>query len=142
MKVSARNVFEGRVVTLRPGHVTTEVEVELTGGERIAASVATASCLALDLVAGREVVALVKAPWVMVQVDAADGLLSARNQLRGTVRSIEPGRVRSVVVVETASGVDIVAVLTNDAVAALGLVPGSPATVAIKASQLILGVRD
>lgn len=140
MKVSARNVLPGRVVACTPGSVNAEVEVELSGGERLVAVVTRASVDALGLAPGREVVALVKAPWVMVLTDAGAAKLSARNCLAGTVRTVTPGTVNAEVDIELAGGTVVSAVITKEAANELGLKPGVAARAAIKASHIVLGV--
>ena len=70
--------------------------------------------------------ALVKASSVVVVADPATTLLSARNQLAGTVVSAQPGAVNAEVEID-AGGVRIVAIVTQASARALGLAPGAPA---------------
>ena len=140
MKTSARNQWVGTVSGIRAGAVNDEVELTLAGGTRLAAIVTRESTQALDLRLQQTVVALVKASAVLVAVDVQDAKLSARNQLHGTVRSLTPGAVNAEVVIETADGVAIVAVITQAAVRELGLAPGVAATALVKASDVILAV--
>ncbi len=63
--------------------------------------------------------------------------LSARNQLRGTVTDINQGAAIANVDVDV-QGQRIVASITVEAVRELGLREGSPVTVVIKASDVIL----
>jgi molybdopterin-binding protein len=67
--------------------------------------------------------------------------LSARNQLNGTVRSVELGAVMAEVVVDVA-GQEIVAAITRSSAERLGLAQGQPVTVFIKATEVILGVDE
>lgn len=67
--------------------------------------------------------------------------LSARNQLQGTVVAIEHGRVMSTVEVALGDGQTITAAVTREAVDSLGLTEGSPATVVIKATSVMLGAE-
>lgn len=140
MKVSARNVFAGTVSAVKPGSVNAEVELALPGGDRLVAIITTESVNTLGIGAGREVVALVKAPWVMLMTDASGVRLSARNCLAGTVKSVEPGAVNAEVVLTLAGGAEVAAIVTKEAVAELGLKPGVPAMAVIKASHVVLGV--
>jgi molybdate transport system regulatory protein len=66
--------------------------------------------------------------------------LSARNNFKGTVVKIVPGSVNSEVVLEIADGARIVSIITNDAVAGLGLKVGMTAYAIIKASNVIIAV--
>jgi len=58
MKVSARNVFPGKVSGFRAGSVNAEVEIALAGGDRLVAIITMESAKALAVAEGREVVAL------------------------------------------------------------------------------------
>ena len=140
MKVSARNVFKGKVSAVKPGSVNAEVEIGLPGGDRLVAVITQESVNTLGIDVGREVVALVKAPWVMLMTDASGVRLSARNCLAGTVKLVEPGSVNAEVVLTLAGGTEVAAIVTKEAVAELGLKPGVAATAVIKASHVVLGV--
>ena len=67
--------------------------------------------------------------------------LSARNQLKGTVKKITEGAVNSEVVIEVAPGIELTAVVTKASVANLGLKEGSPAYAVIKASNVMVGAE-
>ncbi len=69
MKISARNQLKGRIVSLKPGTVNTEVIIELPGGNQVVSMITRDSAIALDLSVGREVYAVIKASNVMVAVD-------------------------------------------------------------------------
>jgi molybdopterin-binding protein len=68
--------------------------------------------------------------------------LSARNRLPGTVSKIELGAVNAAVTLEIAPGVEVVSVVTSDAVTSLGLTVGTHAYAVIKASSVMIGVED
>ena len=140
MKVSARNVFKGTVDAVQPGVVNAEVDIALGGGDKLVAVVTMESVKNLELAAGRAVVALVKAPWVMLMTDSGGLRLSARNCLHGTVKSVAPGAVNAEVTLVLAGGTEVAAVVTREAVAELGLKPGVAASAVIKASHVILAV--
>ena len=67
--------------------------------------------------------------------------LSARNLLKGKVKSIVEGSINDEVVVELPGGQEIVAVITKTSVASLGLSKGSNVFAVIKASNVILAVN-
>ncbi len=140
MKVSARNVFKGTISALEEGAVNAEVTLGLPGGNSLVAVVTMASVKNLGLAVGKEAVALVKAPWVMLMTEGSDIRLSARNCLTGTVSSVNDGAVNAEVVVTLEGGADVYAIVTRHAVEELGLKPGVSATAVIKASHIILGV--
>jgi molybdopterin-binding protein len=66
--------------------------------------------------------------------------LSARNTLPGTIRKMELGAVNAQVTIEVAPGINIVSVITIDAVESLKLAEGKRAYAVIKASSVMLGV--
>ena len=142
MKISARNVFEGSITALVDGTVNAEVEITTPGGDRIVAVVTEDSVQSLGLIVGKPAMALVKAPWVIVVTDDSGVKLSARNQLAGTVQHIEKGAINSEIGIKLVGGTLVYAVITNEAVMELGLKPGAPATALIKASHVVIGVRD
>jgi molybdopterin-binding protein len=63
--------------------------------------------------------------------------LSARNQLKGTVKSVTSGTVMAEVVVDVA-GQEIVAAITRASAERLGLAEGQDVTVVIKATEVML----
>jgi molybdopterin-binding protein len=64
---------------------------------------------------------------------------SARNQLRGTVRTVTIGAVMAEVVVDV-SGQEVVAAITKVSAERLGLTTGSEVSVIIKATDVMIGV--
>lgn len=141
MKVSARNVFEGSVSDIKEGAVNAEVELTLGGGEKLVAVVTMASLSNLNINVGKQAVALVKAPWVVLMTDAAGYRLSARNSLEGEVLRVGDGAVNAEVVLKLSGGTEVYAIVTREAVQELGLKPGVKATALIKASHIILGAK-
>ena len=67
--------------------------------------------------------------------------LSARNQLKCTVKEIHEGVVNTEVVMALPDGQEIVAVITRGSVRGLGLKPGLPVVAVIKASSILVGVE-
>jgi molybdate transport system regulatory protein len=142
MKASARNQLFGKVTSVSTGATNAEIEVSLKGGDTIYASITNPSVTALGLEVSKDVVALVKAPLIMVVKDFGGYKLSARNQLRGKVARVQKGSVNAEVVIQLPGGDSIVASITNDSVDALGLKDGDTATAVFKAGAVILGVAE
>ncbi|HEX6735120.1 MAG TPA: TOBE domain-containing protein [Azonexus sp.] len=140
MKVSARNVFAGKITALVDGAVNAEVEVTMAGGDKIVAIVTEGSVQSLGLAVGQAAVAYVKAPWVMLLSGPQAVRFSARNQLSGTVSELHKGAVNTEVGLRLAGGTMVYAVVTNEAALELGLKEGTAATALIKASHVVLGV--
>lgn len=66
--------------------------------------------------------------------------ISAKNQLKGKIKSITSGAVNSEVVIELAGGDTITAIITKGSEQSLGLKVGGTAYAIIKASSVMLGV--
>jgi len=65
--------------------------------------------------------------------------LSARNQLRGTVKDVRKGQTTAHIRIDIGGGVMVTASITNEAVDELALKPGDTATAIIKASDVMVG---
>lgn len=142
MKASARNQFQGTVKAVVIGAVNAEVHVGLKGGETIVASITKESLESLAIETGKKVIALVKAPQVIVVSDFGGYRISARNQLEGTITAVKPGAVNSEVAIELPGGDTAAATVTNESVETLGLRKGQTATAVFKAGAVILGVES
>jgi molybdopterin-binding protein len=66
--------------------------------------------------------------------------LSARNILKGKVKSVEIGAVNVDVIVEVAPGIEISSIITKKSCENLGLEAGREAYAVIKASNVMIGV--
>lgn len=65
--------------------------------------------------------------------------LSARNVLKGKVKSIKHGAVNSEILMQLPSGLEIVSVITKTSAESLGLKEGKEVYAIIKATNVILG---
>ena len=138
MAISARNVFKGSVTAVQEGPIHAEVVITTPGGDSIVATLTEASVKTLGLKVGSPAVAVVKAPSVMLTSGTPEYRFSARNQLSGTVSAIHAGAINSQVTLTLAGGSKVEAVVTNDAVSALGLQPGAAAIALFKAGQVVV----
>lgn len=66
--------------------------------------------------------------------------LSARNVLKGRVKSIQHGAVNTEVIVEIPGGVEMVSIITKTSAQSLGLKEGKEVYVIVKASNVMLGI--
>jgi molybdopterin-binding protein len=64
--------------------------------------------------------------------------MSARNRLRGTVRSVEIEGLLAQVEIVVTEPTRVVAIVTRDAVRELGLEPGAPATAIVKSTSVMV----
>lgn len=141
MAISARNQLLGVVESVVIGSVNDEIILNLGNGESIAAIITKNSTKQLGLEQGKQAIAVIKAPWVVLVSDADEYNFSARNQFNGVVESIEKGSVNSVVNLKTGAGTLLSAVVTNNSTAELGLTVNSKVTAIIKASSVILATK-
>lgn len=142
MKASARNQFFGVVGDLHEGSINAEIVIELKGGDKLEAAITVDSLKNLGITKGTEVVALVKAPQVMIVTDLGSYRLSARNQLAGKVIRLEKGAVNTDVVVQLPGGNTVYSMVTNESVEDLGLSEGKEVVAAFKANAVILAVAS
>jgi molybdate transport system regulatory protein len=142
MKASARNQFTGTVSDVQIGAVNAEVHVKLKGGETIVAAITKESVDTLAIKTGVEVLALVKAPQIIVVTDFGGYKLSARNQLKGKITKVKPGVVNAEVDIELSGGEQVATTVTHDSVETLGLREGQVVTAVFKAGAVILAVAS
>jgi molybdopterin-binding protein len=64
--------------------------------------------------------------------------ISARNQLRGTIKQVTPGAVMSEVIVDV-GGQEVVAMISKSSVDRLGLKVGDSVVAIIKATEVMIG---
>lgn len=64
--------------------------------------------------------------------------ISARNSLKGTVKSIEPGAVNTQIVIELSNGVEMVSIITKDSAERLNLAEGKTVYAVVKASDVMI----
>ena len=65
MKISARNQYKGKVLSIKEGAVT----IDIGGGNKMSATISLEAVKELGLAVGKEAYTLVKATSVMVGID-------------------------------------------------------------------------
>ena len=66
--------------------------------------------------------------------------ISARNELKGKIKSVTPGAVNSEVVIEIPGGAEVVSIITKTSTDSLGLTPGKDVYAVIKATNVMIAV--
>jgi molybdopterin-binding protein len=66
--------------------------------------------------------------------------LSARNVLKGKVKSVKVGAVNSEIVLEIAKGIEVVSIITVESAEKLQLAVGKDAYAVIKASNVMIAI--
>lgn len=72
MALSARNQFQGTVVSVRGSSVMCEVVIDIGGGKQIVSLISASSARRLKLKKGSRAVAVIKATEVIVSTDSSD----------------------------------------------------------------------
>ncbi len=140
MRVSARNVFLGKVAAIRKGTVDTDVTLALKGGETLCSVITNESAGVLGLKVGMEVHAFFKASAVILGKDIHKARVSARNILCGTVERVEAGAVTAEVMVALPGGSVLTAIVTNESAKGLSLAKGDHVCALVKASSVLIGI--
>ena len=139
MKISARNQIKGKVKSVREGAVNAVVVVCRGNHNGLKADITMESVKELGLEEGKECYAVIKATNVMFATQKIEGI-SARNQIEGTIVSIEEGAVNGHVTIEDVDGVKICGSITNEAIDSLDLKMGGKAVAIIKATDVMIAV--
>nr|WP_306464618.1 TOBE domain-containing protein [Providencia stuartii] len=142
MQVSARNQLIGTVSEIKEGAVNNEVVLSLGNGEQLTTVITCESCKTLGLEIGKEAVAIIKAPWVVLATPDCGLQFSARNQFNGKISNIIEGAVNSTVLLVTDKGVELTAVITNESLKEMALTKGVDIIALVKASSVILATRQ
>lgn len=136
MALSIRNQLDGTVSAVTPGEVMATVKTRLSGGQEITAAVTREAVEDLGLAEGTAVRALVKSTEVSLATGPVTGI-SIRNQLAGHVTAVATGGAMATVKVAV-DGAELTASITREAVAELGLEPGTPVVALVKSTEVSL----
>ncbi len=141
MRVSARNMFLGKVAEVRKGAVSIEVTLTLKGGETLCAVITNESARGLGLKPGMEAYAFFKASAVILAKDLGSAKVSARNVLAGRVERIVHGPVNTEVTVGLSGGTVLTAIVTRESAEKhLALAVGDSVAALVKASSVVIGL--
>ncbi|MGG4622774.1 molybdenum-dependent transcriptional regulator [Serratia odorifera] len=138
LQTSARNQFFATVIERDGQQVQLHVQLLLADGHsRLTAAVTEQSAERLKLSPGKEVLALIKAPWVKLNTDPALAG-AADNALSGKVASIQPGSDHSEVLVTLNGGETLCATVANPELQQLKLRPGMAVNALFNADRVIV----
>lgn len=135
--ISARNQIDVIIDRIEVGSVNTHLVLRMDQGTSLEASITNKGVEDLALKTGERVIAFFKASHVLVATDWVIPI-SARNRLRGVVRSIDNGVVNAEVAIELLGGDRVIATVTNEAVKTLALEEGIEVMAIFKASDVML----
>lgn len=138
LQTSARNQLFGHIVRRDSEQVQQHLEVVLADGHtRLKAAITRQSGERLQLDAGKEVLVLIKAPWVSLTRDAAQAQ-GADNQLRGTITSIESDAQQSEVLLRLPDEQTLCATVPVAQMQQEKFAPGCEVTAFFNADRVIL----
>lgn len=145
MKTSARNVFQGRIVSLRRCGLLVEVALSTAGGLRITALITDESCRSLALCDGKLVNASVKAPWVMVQPEMPEGrdgmdTAAAENSFPALVERVREDDMVAEILAALPEGSQVCALQSARRDSGLRLRAGDKVRILFKAFSVILSL--
>lgn len=135
LQTSARNQLFGTVVSRDPLPVQQHVTVMLADGTTpIRVALTEQSANRLGLASGKEVLVLIKAPWIGITREP----VNADNLLTGSISQIEQGDSHSEVLVALGSGETLCATVDNSLIVQQKLQPGSAVTAYFNADRVII----
>jgi molybdate transport system regulatory protein len=137
MKISARNIFDGKVVEIKKGATTDHVLIDVKG-QIVTASITDESVNDLGLKVGAAVKAVIKSSDVLVAI-GQDLKISARNIFEGKIVDIKKGVTTAHVLIDV-KGHTLTASITEESVASLGLKVGEAVKAVIKSSDVLVAV--
>jgi len=138
MKTSARNAFRCTVREVRREAVNVEVVLDVTDGHALTAIITNDSADDLELVPGREVVALIKASFVMLAPADEAPRRSGGNCFIGTVIKRVDGEVNAEIVLDIGEEKTLAAVVAKADADLLRLTVGEKACALFSAGHVIL----
>ena len=138
LQTSARNQLFGTVLHRDSEQVQQHVDILLADGTtRLRAAITRQSAERLGLSSGKEVLVLIKAPWVEITTDAKQAS-GADNQLTGTISEIEQDSEQSEILVQLLDGQTLCATVPNHVVEIQKLVKGAEVIAFFNADRVII----
>jgi molybdate transport system regulatory protein len=137
MKISARNMLKGTVESIVEGMVMAKVSLTV-GANTITSLISKESVSELKLKKGSTAYSLIKSTEVMIAKDSKD--ISARNCLKGIIKSITLGTVMAKVVLNVEEN-EITALISQESVSELGLKENETAYAIIKSTEVMIAVE-
>lgn len=135
LQTSARNQLFGTVISNDARQVVQHLIIQLADGvTQLSVALTQRSADRLQLTTGKEVLVLIKAPWIRVSRDTTE----QDNHLAATLTAIEPGEQRSELLMQLASGETLCATLSNDRLHQLALQPGDAVFASFNAEEAIV----
>lgn len=137
VKISARNVFQAEVVSVKKWPVDVEVALRISGEHIIHATITNEAAADLDLKPGNRVVALVKSP--LIEVGPADkGSPSAPNRFPGVVTRRVDSERNSELLIDIGLGKTLTAVAPRSGLDAMEIAEGGRVAASFDPQNVII----
>ncbi|MCW2258193.1 molybdate transport system regulatory protein [Providencia alcalifaciens] len=138
LQTSARNQFFGTLIARDHNHVQQHVQILLADNKTIInAALTEQSANRLGLTEGKEVLALIKAPWIKLTKQSATAS-EFDNALVGKITTLERGKENSEVLVTLTGGETLCSTLNNQDVDSQQLSLNDDITALFNADQVII----
>lgn len=138
LQTSARNQFFGKILERNHENIQQHVRVLLADGKTsIYAALTEQSANRLNLVTGKEVLVLIKAPWITLTKEPLSSV-SYDNALPSQISHIETGTEHSEVILTLNGGESLCVTLPNQEMERLKLQPNDLVTALFNADQVII----
>lgn len=138
MKTSARNVFRGRIVNLNENGILVEVVIETVNGLKVTVVITKTSFQSMQLACGKEVTALVKAPWVNVVPKENRAEAPYVNCFEGKVESVQRDNMACEILVHLECGIQVCALYAGGASPSASIENGSDVVISFSPFAAIL----
>lgn len=138
LQTSARNQFFGTVLARGEEHVQQHLDILLANGKTTIRTLLTQqSAERLQLQKGKDVLALIKAPWIEVYA-ATSAAPAADNVLAGQIQSIQHGVENSELLITLAGEETLCAIVPNTCLEQQKLQPGTEVKACFNADRVII----
>ena len=113
-KTSARNIFFGKITSIRRGDIQARVTLVTVAGQEVSTIITNDSLERLGLMAGGLISAEVKAPWVVLYRGEKEPVCSAENRFFGVVERVVRGKINTECGVRIAGGSELCALVSSE----------------------------
>lgn len=137
LRISARNVFRGEVISVKKWPVDVEIALQISGEHKIFSVITNEATADLDLRPGRKVIALVKSSFIRL-IPNVQTATDPRNLFTGLVMRRTDAERNCELLIDIGAGKTMTAVLPRRTVETMGLEEGSPVTAHFAPEDVIL----
>lgn len=139
--LSARNILKIQITKVESSPIISLVTAKLENNKTIKSLITTESVADLNLKINDNAIAVFKANSVIVSKNECATRLSSANELNGKIVSIKNGSVYSIIEINC-NGILITASITNDSANKMDLNISDNVNVLIKASDILIGIKE